>query len=966
MLLSTSTKLGPYEIVSIIGSGGMGEVYRATDTRLKRTVAIKVVRPELARSDEFGDRLRREARTISALNHPHICVLYDIGEQDGLHYLVMEFLEGESLAQALKRGPLPLEDALRYGTQIADALNAAHAQGIIHRDLKPANVMLSESGVKVLDFGLAKHFERVGPDDATAVMLTSESNAGRVVGTLAYMSPEQAEGRPLDARSDIFALGVVFYEMLCGRQPFRGESSLSTLASILREDPPAPRQLRPEIPVQLERIVQRCLAKKPEERYDSAAQAVRDLEQLAKSKATGIMLRRPLVVALALLLLVVLVAGGIRWYIDSSRARWVEKEVVPQIAELMERSEPLAALSLLRQAERYAPLSPELIRLKEDLVTLPSVIETTPSGAEIYAADYADLKADDLSHWEYLGRSPLTTERLPRGGYYRVRAVKEGFEPAEWTTFSAGGDRSVNVQLHTKEETPPGMVWIPLAPPAPLAVVGLQPPTVQIPAAWMDKYEVTNRQFKVFVDAGGYQRQEYWKQPFVKDGKEIAWEQAMASFRDTTLRPGPSTWEGNYPDGKADFPVGGVSWYEAAAYAEFAGKSLATAYHWSLAAGFNINSQILALSNFGGQGPARAGANLGLARYGTYDMAGNMKEWVANSSGDRHVLLGGGWNESSYMFQQSDTRSAWEREATFGFRCMRYVSPVPEALNGAVLLAPTKRSDPPVDDRTFGVFKSLLSYDKTDLQAKLDSVVDSPHWRRENVSFQAAYGNERVTLHLYLPKEATPPYQAVFYFGGGNMQSSRTPEEVSNRLMEYIVKSGRAVVLPAYAGTLDRGPTPIPTLPSLERDLSIQQVKDVGRSIDYLETRRDIDASKLAFYGLSSGTGVAVRALAVEPRLKVAVLVSAGTRRARAPEVDTWNYAPRVKVPVLMLNGQDDSLGPVETSQKPFFEALGTPEKDKRHIIYAGGHVDYINRTEVTRDALKWLDRYLGPVTSLR
>ena len=444
-----------------------------------------------------------------------------------------------------------------------------------------------------------------------------QTDAGVILGTPAYMSPEQAEGRPLDARSDVFALGVVLYEMLCGSAPFRGESALATLASILREDPPPLRQTHPEIPADVERIVVRCLAKKAEKRYGSAADAAHDLEQLRKPVVTSVTLRRPLVAALALVLLAGL-AVGVRWYMRSSGVRWAETQAVPQAVQLMESSQPLAALKLLHQAERYSPSSPELIRLKEDLVTRPTAIETAPPGAEIYATDYADPNAADYSHWEKLGLSPLNTDRLPRDGYFRIRAVKDGFEPVEAAVFS---ERPSQLQLHTKEETPPGMVWIPLTPAEPVRTVNVLLPVAQIPAVWMDRYEVTNRQFKEFVDAGGYQKREYWKQPFVKDGKDLTWEQAMAGFRDATGRPGPSTWEGSYPDGKADFPVGGVSWYEAAAYAEFAGKSLPTVYHWYTAARLNINSQITAQSNFGGQASARAGSNLGVARYGTYDMA---------------------------------------------------------------------------------------------------------------------------------------------------------------------------------------------------------------------------------------------------------------------------------------------------------------------------------------------------------
>jgi dienelactone hydrolase len=963
MLLSPGERLGPYEIVAPIGAGGMGEVYRALDTRLKRPVAIKVVRPEFANRDDFRAQIQRESRAISALNHPHICSLYDIGEQNGLHYLVMEFVQGEGLDQALERGVYPLESAIRYGAEIAEALKAAHAHGIIHRDLKPANVMISEGGVKVLDFGLAKHFEPDRTSDGDTVTMVADSKVGNIVGTLAYMSPEQAEGLPLDARSDIFAFGVVLYEVLCGQRPFRGDTNLATLASILRENPAPPRQLRPDIPAQLEQIVLRCMAKNPDDRYASAGEVGRDLERLRKPEAAGIFLRRPVVVAITAIILIVAGMLGTRWFVLSSRAHVAQTESIPRAAELLEKLQPLAALRSLREAEKYAPSSTELIRLKEDLSVMPAVIETTPPGAEIYATDYADPMAADFSHWEHLGRSPLKTNELPRDGFFRVRLIKDGYETVELTLPN---NRSLRVQLKTKEETPDGMTWIPLRPPEPLVVTGIKLPAIQIPVTWMDKYEVSNGEFKKFVDAGGYQKREFWKQPFVKNGKVLAWEQAMDSFHDATGKPGPSTWEGSYPDGTADVPVGGVSWYEAAAYAEFAGRSLPTVYHWYLAAGIGITSQIIPWSNFDLKGPMRRGSTLGLGPYGNYDMAGNMKEWTANSSGEKRYILGGAWNEPSYMFQQGDTRSPWDREATFGFRCALYPSPIPEELNGPVVKTVRNRTgEPPVDDRTFQEwFKSILSYDKTDLKASIDSETDAPHWRRENISFQAAYGNERVILHLYLPKNAVPPYQVVFFSAGGNMRFAQTPEQVLTRLTEWIIKSGRAVALPAYAGTLERrDPTNAPILPGKERELGIQSFMDAARSIDYLETRHDIDKSKFAFSGVSFGAGLGLKIVAAEPRFKAAVLLSLGyTPAGGRPEVDSWNYAPRVKIPVLMMNGQDDSMAPVETAQKPMFKALGTPEDQKRYIVYPGGHVDFINRQEVIKEALDWLNRYLGPV----
>jgi serine/threonine protein kinase len=239
--LSPGSRLGPYKILDLLGAGGMGEVYRARDTRLDRTVALKVLPADLTRSPERRERFEREARAISRLSHPHICTLYDIGREGEADFLVMECLEGETLVELLKRGPLPLEEALSYAVQVADALGAAHQQGVIHRDLKPANVVLTRSGAKLLDFGLAKLTTRSNaPAAETAETMAKRevTRAGVVVGTPAYMSPEQAQGGTVDARSDVFSLGATLFEMLAGRRPFQGDSTATVLSSLLRDEPP--------------------------------------------------------------------------------------------------------------------------------------------------------------------------------------------------------------------------------------------------------------------------------------------------------------------------------------------------------------------------------------------------------------------------------------------------------------------------------------------------------------------------------------------------------------------------------------------------------------------------------------------------------------------------------------------------------------------------------------------------------
>ena len=272
MPLPPGTKLGPYEIVAPLGAGGMGEVFRARDTRLDRTVAIKILTQGIADAPEVRQRFEREARAVSSLNHPHICALYDVGHQDGIEYLVMEYIEGETLAARIAKGPLPTADLLRYASQIADALDKAHRQGIVHRDLKPGNVMLTKSGAKLLDFGLAKSGEILQGGDISSSPTVSQplTTRGTIVGTMQYMSPEQLEGKDADVRSDIFSFGAMLYEMATGKKAFEASSHASLIAAILKEDPRPLRELQPMTPPLLERIVKSCLAKDPDDRPQSA------------------------------------------------------------------------------------------------------------------------------------------------------------------------------------------------------------------------------------------------------------------------------------------------------------------------------------------------------------------------------------------------------------------------------------------------------------------------------------------------------------------------------------------------------------------------------------------------------------------------------------------------------------------------------------------------------------------------
>src|ERR1700687_1047488 len=287
MARTPGSKLGPYEIQSPLGAGGMGEVYRARDTRLDRTVAIKILPAHLSDDPEAKQRFDREARTISSLNHPNICTLHDVGHQDGIDYLVMEYLEGETLADRLRKGPLPVEQVLKYGIEVCEGLEKAHLSGVVHRDLKPGNIMLTKTGAKLMDFGLAK--VSVASPAATSGLtatLTQPMRShpltaqGTVVGTFQYMAPEQVEGKEADARSDIFALGAVLYEMATGKRAFEGKTPASAMAAVLEREPAPISSVQPTTPPALERLVKTCLDKDPDERWQTAHDVKLQLRQI--------------------------------------------------------------------------------------------------------------------------------------------------------------------------------------------------------------------------------------------------------------------------------------------------------------------------------------------------------------------------------------------------------------------------------------------------------------------------------------------------------------------------------------------------------------------------------------------------------------------------------------------------------------------------------------------------------------
>jgi eukaryotic-like serine/threonine-protein kinase len=976
-----------YRIIEKLGGGGMGVVYKAEDTELGRFVALKFLSEELAKNAIALERFRREARAASALNHPNICTVYEIGNADGRSFLAMEYLEGKTLNQKLSEKTLTLTEVLDLGIQIAEGLEAAHQKGIVHRDIKPMNLFVTASGyAKILDFGLAKltlllrNFEgRESEPDSTMTLKAQLTSAGAALGTVAYMSPEQARGSQLDARTDIFSFGVVLYEMATGQQPFIGPTPASTFDAILHRDPIPITTKNAALPPELNGIIWRAIEKKREQRYQNMSDVLAALKALGQDTSGPISIarrvRKPRVALPALAVLVVL-GLLVGWYVRrSGQIRWAHDTAIPEIARLAEKGDDGAAFALARKIEAMVPGDQALQKLWPE-VSLAISVHSEPPGAEVYMKPY---RAADAM-WEYMGRSPISHLRVPFG-LLRWRAEKYGFQTAEVLSTSLHNGRevqdflggtTVNLSLTESGTVPDGMVRVPGGE-VDVKLPGIESAgsTVNLPDYWMDRYEVTNRAFKQFVDVGGYRKPEYWKQPFVENGKILSWEEAMSRFRDKAGRPGPTTWElGNYPEGQGDYPVTGVSWYEAAAYAEFTGKSLPTAQQWQNAAWpwMGVASDMEPISNFEGRGLAPIGRYKGMSPYGAYDMAGNAKEWCWNANENKRFILGGAWNEPPYMFLDPDAQSPFGRLPTYGFRCVKEIpgTSLPKAALEPISAKFRDLSkEKPVSDQVFAAFKNLYRYDTEPLDTVADPLDESgEYWTRQKVTFNAAYGNERMSAYVYLPRNSTPPFQTVVFFPGSYAVVARSSKDLELFGCDFIIKSGRALVYPIYKSHYERGdglPYDNPDETVRYRDHVIYWRKDLGRTIDFLESRKDLNLEKLAYYGLSTGAYLGNILPAVESRIRVAILLGGGFEFAKKmPEVDELNFAPRVKVPTLLVGGRYDEYFPLETSQNVMFRSLGTPERDKRHAVLEGGHIPPYD--QMVREILDWLDKYQGPV----
>ena len=959
---------GRYAVERELGHGGMATVHLARDVKHGRTVAIKVLRPDLAQA-VGSERFLREINIAAQLQSPHILPMLESGEADGLLYYVMPYVEGDSLrGRLVKQGSLPPSEAMRLLRDVVDALAHAHRHQVVHRYIKPDNVMIADRHALVMDFGVAKAMsDAKGTSGLTSI--------GVSLGTPAYMAPEQAAADPyIDHRADIYSVGILAYEMLAGKPPFEG-SPQSVLTAQIGTAPKPLAQLKPDVPPAIAQIVMKCLEKDPAKRYQTADELLQAIEALATpvpgtgpvAASRAIRARRWMIGG------AVLVAANVAAFFfvqQLRRDRWVHQTALPELRRLITAAQNDSAFELALRIQDVAPVDSTLVALWP-IFTRQMVVQSVPAGATVYRASLADT-----SRWFPVGTTPTDTVRLPLGvSLYRFE--KPGYRTA-WSLFHSnrgfidyGYLPPMRLTLDSVNAPHPEMTWIPGGHARAFLVGSDGAKPLTLGEFRIDRFEVSNSQYKAFVDAGGYTDRKYWEHEFTgTDGRGLSFESAMARLVDRTGRPGPATWEaGTFPAGKGDLPVSGVSWYEAAAYATFAGKNLPTVYHWARAAGVWNSRYVVPFSNLEGNRPLSTGTPRGISIGAVSDMAGNVREWCINDAGrGQRFILGGGWSDPKYAFVDAYAQPPMDRSVINGIRLAMYDA-ADTSIAPASLPIPRAFTDytreRPVPDAVYAGFVPLFDYDPIALEAKVemrDST--SEDWIAEKVSFTAAYGGERMAAWVYLPRNAKPPYQTVVFFPGSGVIGAAPFTGALPGVMAFVPPGGRVAVYPIYKSTHERSDSLRSDLPDQSifwRDHLVMWVKDYRRTLDYLSTRADIDTTKFAYFGFSWGGYMGGIIPAVEPRIKASMLYVAGLTMERGrPEVEPINYLPRIKSPVLMLNGKYDFFFPSETAQKPFYQFLGTREPDKRWALYEGGHD--VPRTELIKESLAWLDKYLGPV----
>ncbi|MBT4519135.1 MAG: SUMF1/EgtB/PvdO family nonheme iron enzyme [Halieaceae bacterium] len=678
-----------------------------------------------------------------------------------------------------------------------------------------------------------------------------------------------------------------------------------------------------------------------------------------------------------LLITVLLVTGG---YLGGA-FYWVQFVKSPELETALSKDQYAKSWIIARDMSQVFPFLPQLDQALSQLGR-PAKIEIMQNGVDVYWKPFAS----DEYHWEFLGTSPLDPQNLPVGPL-QFRLEKEGFQ----TAYLGANNPSLALknfpvklefeaskfELAKDDDVPEGMVYIPGGEFLP-AITGEGLTSYVLSPYYIDKYEVTNKQFKQFVDAQGYKNPRYWQDTtFINDGRTLSLEQALTLMVDQTGRNAPASWElADYPEGSDDLPVTGISWYEAQAYANYKGNTLPPLYHWAKAA-FPVDEvvsplapAILANSNFAGKELRRVSQSVSIGPYGTFDMAGNAREWVWNIFGGEGITIGGAIAERQYMGFQSESRPRIDRSAHNGFRTVKLLNPADMNPFGDPLSLPAlppKDFYQPMDAKAFKFYSQPYSYGKRKLNAKT-AYVEENHddWIKEKVSVEVGYNNERMDILIFRPKNISSNIgSVVFYPGLGAFRFPGPLDKINpgDFGLDYIIKSGRALILPAFKESRNRSTDPsfldaaTDEQKRVFRDTMTKWRIDTGRVLDYIEERPEFSDQNIHYMGMSFGAIYTPIVLLFEQRrFKSAVYLSGGLDPYKPPLSDGIVYQNRIKTPTLMLNGEQDYLMPI-SGQQALFDLLGAAPSDKKYIAYDAGHWP-LPRNQMVNEVLAWFEKY--------
>jgi formylglycine-generating enzyme required for sulfatase activity len=747
--------------------------------------------------------------------------------------------------------------------------------------------------------------------------------------------------------------------MCAGEKPFTGTLH-QVIAQKLTEAAPSLAPKCPSAPPALVKLVASCLAIAPEARPQTADALLAELRAIARPATAPGASRRMMLIGGAAGLAVILL--GSIFIVQDRRSRWVRDYAVPNIQRLFEADKLDSAFALAMEADKRSPNDSLLAKHWFDISQTQTFL-SAPAGAAVTRA-----ALDDTTRWIPVGTTPTQPVRIPRNAWL-YRYSKPGYRTVTIMGARLGGSYvpipdPVPMRKLTDPDT--DMVLLSGGHLVP-TFYGLNKSEVfNLSDFLMDRLEVTNRQYQTFVAAGGYTKPEYWDSSIVRDGKPIAWADAMKLFVDGTGRPGPSSWVGGAPPAdQLDLPVGGVSWYEARAFARYAKKELPTVVEWNAAAIPDAARWVVPHGRYETTGPVRGGDPRSVGPRGVYDLAGNVREWTANARepGNR-VILGGGWSDPVYFYSNIYTQPEFDRSPINGIRLVKRLGNGPDLARAQApipLILRDFATVKPVDDATFKGYLALYDYDHTPFNTKLELRDSSEaEWVREEVTVDSPNGGDRLPVVMFLPRNAKKPYQPVVIWPASDALIMKDRKQLPIWIVDFIVRSGRAVIYPVYEGVLGRKSPDADGLVA-QRDKMLRITRDMRRAIDYGMSRGDLDSTRLGLLGVSWGGSRGPVGMAVEPRIKAGVLIVSGLSMIEyRPEIDPVNFLPRVHVPVLMLNGKYDSTFPYEVSQLPFFRMLGSPAADKKQIVYEGGH--FLPRPNMVSESLGWFDKYLGPV----